>query len=176
MSHNPAQESLFQAWLSDHRGILAKVTRSFARTPSEAADLGQELLLRLWMSLPSFAGQAKPSTWIYRVCLNSAISWRRAANRRESRIDSAASIDGIAVNGASPADSAGDRDLLDRLYSAIHAMSDCDRALVLLMLDGLAYREIAEVTGLSENNVGVSLTRARSRLSAHMKGITDELE
>ena len=55
-------------------------------------------------------------------------------------------------------------------------MPDFDRALVLLMLDGLAYREIAEVTGLTENHVGVALTRARKRLAALLKGVTDELE
>lgn len=51
-----------------------------------------------------------------------------------------------------------------------------DRALVLLSLDGLAYREIAEITGLTENHVGVALTRARQRLAELLKGVTDELE
>jgi RNA polymerase sigma-70 factor (ECF subfamily) len=55
-------------------------------------------------------------------------------------------------------------------------MDGFDRSLVLLSLDGLAYREISEITGLSENNVGVSLTRARKRLAGFMKGVTDELE
>ena len=77
---------------------------------------------------------------------------------------------------ASPADSAGQRELLEKLYTAIRAMPDFDRALVLLSLDGLPYREIAEVTGLTENHVGVALTRARKRLAGHMKGLIDELE
>lgn len=54
---------------------------------------------------------------------------------------------------------------LDKLYAAIHALPMFDRALVLLALDGLTYREIAEITGLTENHVGVSLTRARQRLA-----------
>jgi RNA polymerase sigma-70 factor (ECF subfamily) len=176
MSPTPAQEPLFRAWLEAHRGIIVKVTRSFAPTPADAADLQQELLLQLWISTSSFAGQAKPSTWIYRVCLNTALTWRRGAARRERRIEPGADIAHVIVDAASPADRVGERELLEKLYAAIHALRDFDRALVLLLLDGLAYREIAEITGLTENHVGVALTRARKRLAELLKGVTDELE
>lgn len=176
MSSSVELESLFKNWLAEHRGIIAKVTRSFARAPSDAADLRQEMLLQLWISLRSFAGQAKPSTWIYRVCLNTALTWRRGSSRREKRIESGADIDHATATEVSPADGAGERELLEKLYAAIRALPDFDRALVLLSLDGLAYREIAEITGLSENHVGVSLTRARKRLAELLKGVTDELE
>ena len=66
--------------------------------------------------------------------------------------------------------------MLEKLYAAIHALPEFDRALVLLSLDDLAYREIAEITGLNENQVGVALTRARQRLAQLLKGVTDELE
>ena len=66
--------------------------------------------------------------------------------------------------------------MLEKLYAAIQSLPDFDRALVLLSLDGLAYREIADITGLNENQVGVALTRARQRLARLMKGVTDELE
>ncbi len=77
---------LFQSWLSAHRGIVVKVARSFASSPADVKDLQQELLLQLWLSLPNFAGQAKPSTWIYRVCLNTALMFRRGAARRDRRL------------------------------------------------------------------------------------------
>lgn len=176
MSPTPAHESLFKAWLEEHRGIVVKVTRSFAPNAFDAADLEQEILLQLWLSAASYAGQAKPSTWIYRVCLNTALSWRRGATRREKRIEPGADLSRFAAHAPSPADSAGQRELLAQLYAAIQAMPDFDRALILLSLDGLAYREIAEVTGLTENHVGVALTRARQRLANLMKGVTDELE
>ena len=176
MSHTPNRESLFQSWLEEHRGIVVKVTRSFAPLPADAADLQQEMLLQLWTSLSSYAGQAKPSTWIYRVCLNTALTWRRGTMRRERRIEPGADLARLPTGTASPADRAGDEELLDKLYTAIHALPMFDRALMLLALDGLAYREIAEITGLTENHVGVSLTRARHRLAEQMKGVTDELE
>jgi len=176
MSPPADHESLFTAWLAEHRGIVVRVTRSFAPSPADAADLQQELLLQLWLSLASYAGQAKPSTWIYRVCLNTALTWRRGTARREARIEPGDDPATHATGTASPAEHAGNREILEELYTAIHALPMFDRALVLLALDGLAYREMAEITGLTENHVGVALTRARQRLAKLMKGVTDELE
>ncbi|MBP9912574.1 MAG: RNA polymerase sigma factor [Opitutaceae bacterium] len=166
----------FQGWLEEHRGILVKVVRAYAWTAADQADLQQELMLQLWISLPRFAGQAKASTWIYRVCLNTALTWRRGTSRREARIEAGADLGVHGGEVASPAEHAGDREVLEKLYAAIHALPEADRALVLLALDEQTYREIAEITGLSENHVGVALTRARKRLTALMKGVTDELE
>ena len=176
MSSRADYQSLFKAWLEEHRGIVIKVTRSFAPTPADASDLQQELLLQLWISLSSYSGQAKPSTWIYRVCLNTALTWRRGTSRREKRIEPTADIAHIATDAASPADRASERELLEKLYAAIRALPGSERALVLLSLDGLAYREIADIIGITENHVGVALTRARKRLAELMKGVTDELE
>lgn len=176
MSTTPEHTTRFQSWLEEHRGIVVRVSRSFAPAPADAADLQQEMLLQLWTSLTSFAGQAKPSTWIYRVCLNTALTWRRGTARREARIEAGADPAVLATEADSPADQAGDREMLEKLYAAIHALPGSDRALVLLALDGLAYREIADITGLTENHVGVALTRARKRLAEHLKEISDELE
>lgn len=176
MSPPGPRESLFQTWLQEHRGIVVKVTRSFAPAAADAADLQQEILLQLWTSLSSYAGQAKPSTWIYRVCLNTALTWRRGRVRRDKRIEPEADVNHLPSVTGSPHDRADEEERLDHLYAAIHALPMFDRALMLMALDGLAYREIAEITGLTENHVGVSLTRARQRLAQLMKGVTDELE
>lgn len=176
MSTNPDHAARFQSWLEEHRGIVVRVSRSFAPGAADAADLQQEMLLQLWTSLSSYAGQAKPSTWIYRVCLNTALTWRRGTVRRESRIDPEADPSVLAGEITSPAEQTGDREMLEKLYTAIHALPASDRALVLLALDGLAYREIADITGLTENHVGVALTRARKRLAEKLKDISDELE
>lgn len=175
MSRNPADEALFKEWLETHRGIFFKVTQSFARTATDTAELQQEIQLQLWNSVPAYSGKAKASTWIYRVCLNTALAWRRGTDRREARIEPAADLNQLTFHAASPADSASQREILEKLYAAIHTMDSFDRALVLLMLDGLPYRDIAEVMGLTETHVGVALTRARKRLATLMKGVVDEL-
>jgi RNA polymerase sigma-70 factor (ECF subfamily) len=165
----------FKTWLEEHRGILVKVTRAYAVTAADQADLQQELRLQLWVSLQHFTGQAKVSTWIYRVCLNTAMTWRRSAVRREARIEVGVDLERQGDAAASPAQQADEREMLEQLYTAIHALPEADRALILLALDGQAYREIAEITGLTENHVGVALMRARQRLAARMKGVIDEL-
>jgi RNA polymerase sigma-70 factor (ECF subfamily) len=74
MSQLSANHTLFKAWLVENRGTLAKVTRAYALTAADAADLQQELLLQLWISVPNFNGDAKASTWVYRVFINTALT------------------------------------------------------------------------------------------------------
>jgi RNA polymerase sigma factor (sigma-70 family) len=169
-------EVRFSILLKEYGGILHKVARAYAAEPVDQADLFQEMTLQLWTSLPAFRGESTASTWIYRVCLHTALTRRRRAWRRERDIQPGVDLSHVRAAAATPAESAGQRELVEKLYAAIQAMPDFDRALVLLMLEGLAYREIADVTGLTENHVGVALTRARKRLAALMKGVTDELE
>ncbi len=176
MHPDPNRDRLFESWIGAHGGIIVKVARSFARNPADMEDLRQEMMLRLWMSAPTFQERAKASTWIYRVCLNTALSWHRGTGRRERRIDAEADVAKAPAGGASPAEAASQGDMLEQLYGAIRSMPESDRALVLLMLDGLAYREISEVTGLTENHVGVMLTRARGKLAERLKGLRHELE
>jgi RNA polymerase sigma-70 factor, ECF subfamily len=76
-------ESCYLDWLCDYRGILLKVARSFAAAAVDQEELFQEMMLQLWRSLPRFQSQAKPSTWIYRVCINTAQTWQRTERRRQ---------------------------------------------------------------------------------------------
>jgi len=163
-------------WLAEHRGIIVKVARSFGSNSADLAELEQEMIVQIWSSLSAYAGQAKPSTWICRVCLNTALMWRRSSTRRSNKIEPDADLSLFVVDSASPVEAAQDRDLVDRLYAAIQTLAEFDRALVLPMLDGLSHREIAQVTGLSENHVGVALLRARRRLAEKFKGAIDEME
>jgi RNA polymerase sigma-70 factor, ECF subfamily len=173
-SPNP-QDSSLTTWLQEHRGIFVKVARAFARDAVEIAELQHEMVFQVWQSLRRFEEQSKPSTWIYRVCLNTALTWKRGSDRRERHLAPDADINGIAATARTPAETVEQREWLDRLYDALQTLTVADRALVLLMLDGLSYREIADVTGMTDNHVGVALTRARKRLTAQMKGVIDEL-
>ena len=177
MSGNTRQtDACFSKWIAEYRGIPMKVARAYAPEPQHYGDLFQEMLLQIWRSLASYREEAKPSTWIYRVCLNTALNWRRGVAIQRNRTNWGIEITEMASEAASPSVQVGDRELLNNLYEAIRALPGSDRALVLLTLDGLTYRDIAEVTGLTENHIGVLLTRARKRLAQLMKGVTNELE
>jgi RNA polymerase sigma factor (sigma-70 family) len=166
---------MFKSWVEDHGGIIGRIARSFARTQADVEDLKQEMMLQLWVTASTFSRQARASTWIYKICLNTALMWYRGKDRRERRIELGSDLSQFRAGEQSPAEDAAQNEILTKLYEAIRAMPDSDRTLVLMMLDGLAYSEISEVTGLTENHVGVALNRARKRLMELMKGVTNEL-
>jgi RNA polymerase sigma-70 factor (ECF subfamily) len=161
-------ELQFRQWLGEHKGLLVKVARSFAEEPADQDDLMQEILLQVWFSLPNFREDSKLTTWLYRVAFNTALAWKRNEKKRRGRQNSlsisAASLPSITSEEAQHNDR-----LVDRLYAAIRALPPAKRALVVLYLDGFSYREIADVVGISESNVGVSLNRIKNELSATIK-------
>lgn len=162
--------SRFQHWMRDHAAILYRVSAAFA-VGADRDDLMQELLVALWQAIPAFRGDAQPSTFIYRVSHNAALSWKRSERRRDARQDGPAALEGIA--SAATADDA-DRELLERVYARIRELPELDRSLILLSLDGLSYREMAEIHGLSESNVGVRLSRSKARLAREFKEWIDD--
>ena len=169
-------ESRFVAWLTEHGAIPRKLSRAYTFEPTDADELHQEMLVQLWRSLPRFRGQARESTWIYRVCLNTALTSQRERRRREARVIPAEHppVD-AACPAANPAEAHEHDDRLAALMNAVRALPPPERSLVVLALDGLDYREIGEITGLTENHVGVALLRARRKLATLMKGVADEL-
>jgi RNA polymerase sigma-70 factor, ECF subfamily len=166
-------ELLFRQWLGEHTGLLVKVVRSFAEGPADQDDLFQEILLQVWLSLPNFREDSKPTTWLYRVALNTALAWKRNEKKRSRRQGSPSLFDVAAPSVASAEADRNDR-LVDQLYAAIRALPPAKRALVVLYLDGFSYREIADVVGISESNVGVSLNRIKKELAAIVKEDNDE--
>ena len=165
-----AHHALFAAWLRDHAGLLHRVANAFA-TGADRDDLMQELLLALWRAVTAFAGASKPSTFIHRVAHNAALSWRRGAATYRRRLERFATEPWPAPDPPRP----GEDEALAAIYAAIRRLPPVDRSLLVLHLDGLGYAAIAEIHGLSENHVGVRLTRLRQRLTLLLQETTDEL-
>jgi RNA polymerase sigma-70 factor, ECF subfamily len=165
---NDNLESLFKSWLSDHGGAVLKVARAYTLTTEDCQDLVQEILLQVWRSLPQFQGRASASTWFYRVALNTALGWHRKERRRRVRQQPILEIEDLSVAELDSAQQAFQRDLVDRLYAAIRQLPRTEAALVLLYLEDLSYRQMAEVLGISECNVGVKLNRAKKALGKLM--------
>jgi RNA polymerase sigma-70 factor (ECF subfamily) len=166
-------ELRFRQWLGEHTGLLLKVVRSFAEGPAEQDDLFQEILLQVWLSLPNFRDDSQPTTWLYRVAFNTALAWKRSEKKHRRRMTSV-SIADVAVPSPPSAEAEQNNLILNRLYAAIRALPPAKRALVVLFLDGFSYREIAEVIGITETNVGVSLSRIKKELAASVKEGDDE--
>ncbi len=169
------QETLFRRWLNEHLGLMLKVVRGCANAPQDQDDLLQDILLQIWSSIPAFRGEAKETTWIYRVAFNTALAWRRGEQRRRKGHETFLNFDISPQAQPSHVDSLSEQEIVERLYAAIRQLPKVDASLALMHLDGLSYQEMAEVLGISENYIGVKLNRIRKQLADQLKGATNEL-
>ncbi len=159
------QRTTFDCWLREHAAILHHVANGFA-TGADRHDLMQELLLALWRAVPAFRGASQPSTFIFRVTHNAALTWKRAEKGYRRRLDSFEELNAGAAEASGEAAGDAPADALELLYTAIRMLAPLDRSLVLLQLDGVSYAQIAQIHGLSESNVGVRLNRIKHKLTA----------
>jgi RNA polymerase sigma-70 factor (ECF subfamily) len=130
----------------------------YANDAEEKKDLYQEVLLQAWKSWPSFRGDAKFSTWLYRICLNTILTQKR----KPQAIDYTASLETLAPavqNGMAQKEDAV------RLRQAIRKLAETDRAIISLYLDGYDNPEIGEMIGISTNHVAVKLHRIKQQLA-----------
>lgn len=164
--------TLFNEAVDAHMGIFLKTARGFVTNDADRADLTQEMLLAAWQALPTYNGKCKLSTFLYRIAHNRALNWQRSHSRYHRKLDNLAAFPHLAP---SPDNSDAHQRQLDWLYALVRRLAPADRTLIMLQLDRLSHREIADVTGLSESNVGVRLHRIKQWLSTQKPENTDEL-
>jgi RNA polymerase sigma-70 factor (ECF subfamily) len=145
----------FATLVRDNEAALVRLARHYA-APSDWQDLLQEMHLQLWRSHASFDGRAAPSTWVYRVALNTALSHRRKPQPVHAPLEHA----------AEPTDALGPGDPLGVLEEFLATLDPLARGVLLLDLEGLTREEIAEVTGLTPNAVAIRMTRLRQSFEA----------
>lgn len=158
-------EQEFLRLLNAHPALLYKVCRLYAPAGDDRQDLFQEIVLQLWRAFPQFRGAARPSTWLYSVALNTAITNFRRAQRRPRP---AALSDALLRQLPDLRDSLAD-ERHAQLYAAIAQLSAVEKALMALYLDDHSYAEIAATLGLSVSHVGVKLLRTRAKLEQLLK-------
>lgn len=147
---------------------LRRICRVYERDLDAREDLYQEIMFQLWRALPSFTGASTVDTWVYRVALNTALAHvRRQSNRRdttplnEEHLEADTMVSALGTEEELLALDAQS----ERLHAAIHRLDGIDRMLVTMLLDGRSYREMADVIGITESNVGVKLHRIRKALA-----------
>jgi RNA polymerase sigma-70 factor (ECF subfamily) len=158
--------------INQNLGIAHKVCNVYFSASEEREDVLQEMMYQLWRSYPSFQQQSKFSTWMYRVCLNTALTYLRK-NKRNRNEAIAPKHHQIPDQGGS-----GPDENIKTLYEAISLLSPINKAIILLYLEDMSYEEIADVTSLSKSNVSVRLVRIKKELEnyfrKHLKMIKDE--
>jgi RNA polymerase sigma-70 factor (ECF subfamily) len=143
-----------------NQNIVHKICRIYTTNQEAHKDLFQEITIQLWKNYNKFRGEAKFSTWMYRVALNTAISLYRKSTRKIKTQDISDFVYKIKSNEYDDTE----EKQLKSLYKAIHTLNDIDKALVFLYLENKAYRQIAETLGISEVNARVKMNRAKDKL------------
>jgi RNA polymerase sigma factor (sigma-70 family) len=154
----------FQNLVDENRKIVYKITNSYCPNLGDRDDLAQEIVTELWRSFPTFDGRVKFSTWLYRVALNVAISFYRGETRRAKHVLSG---DEHLLDVADATQSAPEEVLV--LYQFIEQLDALNKALILLYLDGYAYREIADVLGITETNVATKISRLKNTMKERLQ-------
>lgn len=156
------RNQVFEQWMEVHKAILFKVARAYGSTHSDREDLFQEIALQVWHSVEAFRGDCAVTTWIYRVALNTALTWKRKERRHgHARLDFEASTALLTAPEAHDP-------RLEWIYQRIAELDEVNRSLALLMLDGFSYRDMSQILGLSESNVGVKINRIKAALAAQL--------
>lgn len=153
-------ENKFLSDFESNQNIVHKVCRIYTTNQDAHNDLFQEITIQLWKNYSKFRGEAKFSTWMYRVALNTAISLYRKSSKRIKTQD----ISELAFKIESREYDDTEELQLKALYQAIRTLSDIDRALIFLYLEDKPYREIAATLGISEVNARVKMNRAKDKL------------
>ena len=152
------QEHTFRDWLEQYKGLFFKIVRTYAVTAMDMDDLFQEIAIQVWRSIPAWKQHCAVSTWIYRIAINTALSWTRKEKRHRTTEDlETAQI--LVMEPRVPMD-----ERLTWLYEEIHRMDVIDRSMTLLLLEGFSYKEMALIMGITETNVGVKINRIKKKL------------
>ncbi|NCU06130.1 MAG: sigma-70 family RNA polymerase sigma factor [Chitinophagaceae bacterium] len=154
-------EQAFLQHIQTNQKIIYKVCHLYRDTKEDQEDLFQEIVYQLWKAYPGFKGEAKPGTWIYRIALNTALATYRKQQLNISYPDQLPEMEAY----TSEVNSSEKEELL---FRALRSLSDSEKAVISLYLEDFSYEEIAAITGLSENNVGVRLNRIKNKLKQRL--------
>lgn len=152
-------EASFEELIDSNKEKIYRICKVYAMRPHEPQDLFQEIVFQAWKSFPKFRGQSSVSTWIYRIALNVALGQKGKSSREKENLTQ---LNSIQFYEEEVEDIQGEK--LRAMHSCISQLGDVDKTLIVLFLEGLAYKEIGEVTGLNENHVAVKMKRARTKL------------
>lgn len=158
------EEKAFIEQVNLCRGLILKLISLYAYSISDQHDLYQDILLNAWRSISSFRGDAKFSTWLYQVALNTIFT----ANRKIKPVSYHESLEDFIIPVA-PQSEANEE--IQRLYWAIRQLAETDRVIITLHLDGYDNPEIANILGIKTNYVGVKLYRIKDQLQTLLKPV-----
>ncbi len=156
------QKTTFLSALKENQDKLYRICSIYSDSNEDSKDLFQEVLVNIWKSMNSFKGNSSIDTWMFRIVLNVCLRFKYKHTKNQNRfirLDSM-TISNIGFEEANDKDS----EKLIALRKCVKKLNEGDKAIVALYLEGLAYREVSDILGLSENHIAVKIKRIKSKL------------
>lgn len=159
----------FEEQIREHEPLLHKVCRMYATATVDRQDLFQDIIVQLWQAYPKFKGEAKFSTWLYRVAINTAISGRR---KKKDFVTSYEPANLPAHLGEEDGNHNEDEQRLQQLHNAVNRLNEVEKAIVMLYMEDNSYEEMEAVLGISGATLRVKMNRIKEKLR-HMTKINE---
>jgi RNA polymerase sigma-70 factor, ECF subfamily len=150
------QKQIFIELIEQNKSLIYKICYMYASDKDTPDDLFQEILINMWKGFPEFRGESKIQTWIYRIALNTCVTFLRKSGKRIKTTTISEDIQVFADES--------DYSKITELYTMINKLNALDKAVILLYLDERPYEEIAQIVGITKNNVGVRISRIKEKL------------
>ncbi len=159
------QELIFTQIFARYKGMVLQVCTGFLQGDQALAnDLLQEVFINTWIALPNFRKEASPKTWIYRITVNTCLTYiRKQKGKRQIQVQ------GLPDQAADQLEDAGRPKDYNQLYHAIGQLESTDRLIIMMVLDEMEYAEISSVMGISEGTLRVKIHRIKQRLKNLMQ-------
>ena len=153
---NHSLEESFISLVDQHRKIIYKICYLYTNSAADLADYYQESLINLWRAYPNFQNRAQVSTWVYRITLNTCITFLRRKESKPPTMPLTIEVEQL-QNQEEDAQ-------IKQLYNLINRLNPLEKAIIMLYLDNKNYQEMAAIVGTTTNNIGVKLNRIREKL------------
>ena len=154
------KQAQFLDLIESHAGIIHKVIRLYVDHPEDRKDLFQEIVLQSWKSISRFRGESKFSSWLYRVSLNTVLTFKKRSGQNQTvPLEEAQKLKQPETSNAQ----------VDMLWRVVYQLNDIDKMVITLHLEGYQNQEISEITGITKNHVAVKLRRAKQEVLNKLK-------
>jgi len=164
-------ETFFLTTIEVNKDRIFRFCRYYSTDAEDAKDLFQEVLLNLWKSLPSFKYQSNIDTWVYRITINICLRAKQYSDMKQKRFVKLESIHIEKIEDSNFPDE--NEKLFSKLSECIKMLEGVDKSIILLHLEGLPYKEIAQISGLTENYIAVKIKRIKNKLLTGLKSLNN---
>jgi RNA polymerase sigma-70 factor (ECF subfamily) len=164
-------ETIFLKTVESNKDRIFRICRSYSADSDDAKDLFQEVLLNLWKSLPSFKYKSNIDTWVYRITINICLRTKQFSDKKQKHF---VKLESIHIENIEDIITPNENEILFlKLSECIKKLEGMEKSIILLHLEGIPYKEIAQIFGLTENHVAVKIKRIKNKLQTCIKSLSN---